>query len=132
VCLLLLQTSLANLGVREHTDDSAILLDALELTCSGLATVLGSLLGVASERLFLGAVPVLCANCGRVLGNFRVNNANINLVEPSLDFIAEVVRPDGRERTKTTGSLNVADNADDNERRSFDNGNGLCKSIPSV
>jgi hypothetical protein len=32
VCLLLLEGSLANLGVSEDTDNSAVLLDALELT----------------------------------------------------------------------------------------------------
>lgn len=56
---LLLQTRLTDLGMREHTDDSAVLANALKLTRSRLATVLRGLLSVPSERLFLRAVPVL-------------------------------------------------------------------------
>ena len=40
VRLLLTETSLANLGVREHTHDSAVLADTLELALNRLAAVL--------------------------------------------------------------------------------------------
>lgn len=59
VRLLLLQRRLADLGVREHAHDGAVLLDALELTGYGGAGVLGVLLGVFGEGLLLGFVPVL-------------------------------------------------------------------------
>ena len=99
VRLLLGETSLADLGVREDTDDSAVLPDALELTGDGLATVLGVLLGVAGERLLLRAVPVL--------------------VEPTLEFVRKVRSPDSGESTETARSLNIANNTDDNHRRSL-------------
>ena len=53
VSLLLAETSLADLGVCEDTDDGAVLADTLELTGDGLATILSVLLGVAGEGLLL-------------------------------------------------------------------------------
>ena len=85
--LLLLQRSLADLGVRENTDDSAILFDTLKLACDRGAIVLRVLLGVLGESLLLALVPVL--------------------VEAALDLIAQVLSPDGGKRTETAGSLNV-------------------------
>ena len=53
VSLLLAETSLADLGVCEDTDDGAVLADTLELTGDGLATILSVLLGIAGEGLLL-------------------------------------------------------------------------------
>lgn len=88
VGLLLLEGSLADLGVGEDTDDGAVLLDTLELAGDGRAAALGVLLGVLGESLLLALVPVL--------------------VEATLDFVAQVLGPDGSERSETTGRLNVA------------------------
>ena len=120
--LLLLKRSEADLGVGENTDNSAVLLDALELAGDGLAAALGVLLGVLGESLLLALVPVL--------------------VEAALDLVAQVLGPDGGERAQTAGSLNVADQADSDHlipllasfqsatvqiayRRSLDDGDGL-------
>lgn len=51
--LLLLERCLANLGVRQDTDDCAILLDTFEFSVDGLARALGVLFGVFGEGLFL-------------------------------------------------------------------------------
>jgi hypothetical protein len=95
VGLLLLERSLADLGVSEHTDDSAVLLNALKVAGDGGAVLLRVLLGVLGESLLLALVPVL--------------------VEATLDLVAQVLSPNGRERAKTTGSLDVTDNTDSNE-----------------
>lgn len=87
VRLLLLEGRLADLGVGKDADDGAVLLDALELAGDGRAAVLRVLLGVLGKGLFLALVPVL--------------------VEATLDLIAEMLSPDGRERAETAGSLNV-------------------------
>ena len=92
VGLLLLEWGLGDLGVGEDTDDSAVLLHALELAGDGLAVVLRVLLGVLGESLLLALVPVL--------------------VEATLDLVAQVLGPDGGERAETTGSLDVTDNTD--------------------
>lgn len=89
VGLLLLERSLADLSVGEDTDDGAVLLHALELTGDGGTLALGVLLGILGESLLLALVPVL--------------------VESALDFIAQVLSPDGGERSETTGSLDVTD-----------------------
>lgn len=88
VGLLLLEGSLADLGVGKDTDDSAVLLDALELAGDGRAAVVGVLLGVLGESLLLALVPVL--------------------VESSLDLVGQVLGPHGGEGSQTTGSLDVA------------------------
>ena len=100
VRLLLGETSLADLGVGKDADDSAVLADALELTGDGLATILRVLLRVASERLLLGAVPVL--------------------VEPALELVGKVRSPDGGEGAEATGSLDVTNNTDNDHRGSLD------------
>ena len=87
VCLLLLERGLADLGVGENTDDGAVLLDALELAGDRGAGVLRVLLGVSGESLLLALVPVL--------------------VESTLNLVAQVLSPDGSERSKTAGSLDV-------------------------
>ena len=95
VGLLLLDGGLADLGVGEHTDDSAVLLDALKLAGDGGTAGLGVLLGVLGEGLLLALVPVL--------------------VEAALDLVAQVLSPDGGERAETTGSLDVTNDTDGNK-----------------
>jgi len=51
--LLLLKTSLSDLGVGENSDDSAVLADSLEFTGDSLTRRLGVLLGVLGESLLL-------------------------------------------------------------------------------
>lgn len=92
VGLLLLDGGLADLSVGEHTDDSAVLLNALKLAGDGGTAVVGVLLGVLGEGLLLALVPVL--------------------VEATLELVAQVLSPDGGERAETAGSLDVADNTD--------------------
>lgn len=87
VGLLLLEGSLADLGVGKNTDDSAVLLDALELAGDGGTVVVGVLLDVLGEGLLLGLVPVL--------------------VEAALDLVGQVLSPDGGEGAETAGSLDV-------------------------
>ena len=94
VGLLLLKWGLGDLGVGEDTDDSAVLLDALELAGDGLAGGLGVLLGVLGEGLLLALVPVA--------------------VEATLDLVAQVLSPDSGEGAETTGSLDVTDKTDSN------------------
>lgn len=77
-----------HLGVGEDADDGAVLLDALELAGDGGAGGLGVLLGVLGEGLLLGLVPVL--------------------VEAAADLVAEMLGPDGGEGTQAAGSLDVA------------------------
>jgi hypothetical protein len=89
VGLLLLERGLADLGVGEDADDSAVLVDAGKLVGDVLSTV-GVLLGVLGEGLLLRLVPVL--------------------VEPAADLVGQVLGPDSGERTQTTGSLDVTDN----------------------
>jgi hypothetical protein len=105
VRLLLRDAGLADLSVRKHTDDGAVLADALELAGHGLAAILGRLLRVAGEGLLLRAIPVL--------------------VEPALDLVGEVRCPDGGEGAETARSLNVADDTNDDQRRGLNDSNRL-------
>ena len=74
-----------DLGVSEDTDDSAVLLDALELAGDRGGLALSVLLSVLGESLLLALVPVL--------------------VEAALDLVAQVLSPDGGEGSQTAGSL---------------------------
>jgi hypothetical protein len=126
VRLLLFETSLADLGVGEDTDDGAVTADAFEFALNALlASSLGALdrnhfstygrrmrgrmklhlLGVVSKGFLLAAVPVL--------------------VEPTLDLIREVRSPDSGEGAETARSLNVADDTDDDEGRGLDDSDSL-------
>lgn len=108
VSLLLLERGLADLGVGKNTDDSAVLLDALEVTGDGRAAVLRVLLGVLGEGLLLALVPAL--------------------VEAALDLVREMLGPDGGQGAETTGSLDVA-NKTDNDHLHF--AVSLLRSAPS-
>merc|ERR1711939_853537 len=106
VRLLLGETRLADLGVREDTDDRAVLGDALELAGDRRRrALLGVLLGILGERLLLRAVPVL--------------------VEPALDLVREVLGPHGRERAEAARGLDVTDDTDDDHGRGLDDGGSL-------
>lgn len=85
--LLLLEGSLADLGVGEDTDDGAVLLDALEFTGDGGSRALGVLLGVLGESLLLASVPVL--------------------VESALYLITQVLCPNGSKGSETSRSFDV-------------------------
>ena len=105
VSLLLTQASLADLSVGKNADNSTVFADALKLTSSRLVTVLGVLLGVAGESLLLRSVPVL--------------------VEPSPDFFGKVRSPDGGEGAEAAGSLNVSNDANNNDGGCLYNGDSL-------
>lgn len=105
VGLLLGKAGLRELGVGEDANDGGVLLDTLKLASNGGAVVLGVLLGVAGEGLLLRTVPVL--------------------VEATLDLVREVLGPNGGKGAETTGSLNVADDTDDDHGGSLDDGDGL-------
>lgn len=104
VSLLLLERSLADLSVCKNADNGSVFLDTLELTSNRLCT-LCMLLGITSESLSLGAVPVL--------------------VEATLDFVREMLSPDGGQRTEAAWGSNVADNADNDHWWGIDNGDSL-------
>ena len=89
VGLLLLERGLADLSVSKHTDDGAVLLDALKLAGDGGAALVGVLLGVLGEGLLLALVPVL--------------------VESALNLVRKVLSPHSGQRAQATGSLDVAD-----------------------
>ena len=101
---LLSELQLADLGVGKHTDDLAVLLDALDLGLD-LLGLLSSLLGVLGEGFLLGGVPVL--------------------VESALEVIGQVVGPDGGQGAETVGGSHIADNADNNHRGSLEDSDSL-------
>ena len=105
VRLLLAEAGLANLGVRKDTDNSTVFPNTLDLAGDRLATVLRDLLGVTGEGFLLRAVPVL--------------------VEAALELVGKVGSPDGGEGAETTGSLDVANNANNYHRRGFDDSDSL-------
>lgn len=74
--LLLLKWSLANLGMGEDADDSAVLLDTFKFKGNSLALT-SVLLSVLGECLLLGLVPIL--------------------VETALDLITKMLGPDSGE-----------------------------------
>jgi hypothetical protein len=104
VRLLLGQLHLANLGVGNHTNHGAVLLDASKLSINFLVTI-SILLHVLGESLLLALVPVL--------------------VKSPFARIVQVLSPDSGQGTETTRSLNVANNTDNAHGRCFQNGNSL-------
>jgi hypothetical protein len=103
VSLTLTKRDLVDLGVSEHTDDGALLLDLLKAGSHVGVKVLG--LGVLGESLSLGVVPVL--------------------VETTTALVRKVLSPDSGDAAKTKRSLLVTDNTDNDHRRSLEDGNSL-------
>jgi len=93
VSFLLLKTSLADLGVRQNADNSAVLADALELAGYRFSTIFGVLFRVACKSLLLRAVPVL--------------------VEAALDFVRQVRRPHSGECAEATRGFDIANSTHD-------------------
>jgi len=104
VSLLLSDLELADLRVSQNTDNSAVLLDAVQLTLDELGVALDGLL-VLGEGLLLGAVPVL--------------------VEATENILAQVVSPDGGEGTKSLRSFDVSDNTNNNNWWGFQDGDSF-------
>ena len=91
VGLVLAEAELADLSSSDDTDNSSVLLDALEVTS---VVILGGLVlvfavNILAESLLLGSHPVL--------------------VETALDIVVEVLGEDGAESTEATGSLDISD-----------------------
>ena len=105
VSLLLAELELSDLSVGNNANNSAVLLDSLQLASDSVGLVLSDLLGVLSEGLLLGAVPVL--------------------VEASQNFLTQVSSPHGGQSAETLGGFDVTNNTDDDHRRSFNNGDGF-------
>ena len=105
VGLLLAELDLADLSVSQNTDDLTVLCDSLQLLRDGLSVGLGELFGVAGKGLLFGAVPVL--------------------VEATLDFVRQVLGPDGGEGSETSGSLDVANDTDNDHGGSLEDGDSL-------
>jgi len=103
VSLALAKRDLVDLGVSDHTDDGALLLELLEVGLHVGVKVLG--LGVLGESLPLAGVPVL--------------------VEATLALVGQMLSPDSANAVKTGGSLLVADDTDDDHGRSLKDGDSL-------
>lgn len=87
--LVLSKLDLADLSSSKNADNSAVLLDAFEVSVDGLFvfSVMLVLVSVLGESLFLGVHPVL--------------------VEAAFDIVVELGSPDSLESTEATRSLNV-------------------------
>ena len=97
---------LAVLGVGDDTDDSGVLFEAADGVGASDDTGLGVLRAAeAGEGLLLALLPVG--------------------VEAALELGGDVVSPDGAEGAETTGSLTVAGDTDDDDRGSFEDGDGF-------
>jgi len=100
----LLDLDLLDLGVNENSDHSAVLLDSGQLSFD-VVLLLDGFLGVFGEGLFLRSVPVL--------------------VKSSLDFVTEMVCPNGSEGSQSLGGGDVSDETNDNNGGCFDDGHSL-------
>jgi len=104
VCLLLTEVQLADLGVAEHTENRAVLLDLLLLGSD--AVTLGVLLRIAGEGLLvLGGAPVL--------------------VEATLALLGQVLCPGSGHGLEATRGLVVADHTAHNHWGALEDGDGL-------
>jgi len=101
---LLSELDLADLGMSQNTNNLAVLFDAVQFG-SDQVLLLRGLLGVLSECLSLGSVPVL--------------------VESALEIIRKMVSPHGGESAETVGGLDVANNADNDHGGTLQDGNSL-------
>lgn len=93
VSLALSERNLADLSVSKNTDNSGVVLDLVEVLLNVLST-LRVLLGVGSESLLLGLVPVL--------------------VEATLDIVRKVLSPHGGDGSHSSGGVNVSNNTNGN------------------
>jgi len=105
VSLLHTEVKLLHLRVGDDTNDLAELGNALKLLLDILSIILSVLLGVLGVSLTLALVPVLVAT--------------------TLELLGQVLREDGGQGTKTTGSLDVSDNTDNDHGRGLQDGNGI-------
>lgn len=92
------------LGVDDGSDNSAVLLDSVELGLNSLG-ILGGFSLVSGEGFSLGVDPVL--------------------VEPSKGALIEMVGPDGGKGSKTSWGLDVSNQTNNLERRGFNDGDGF-------
>lgn len=92
------------LSVNDGSDNSAILLDSVELGFNSLG-ILGRFRLVSGEGFSLGVDPVL--------------------VEPSKGSLVEVVGPDGGKGSKSSWSLDVSNQTNNLQRRGFNDGDGF-------
>ncbi len=107
VSLLLSKVDLTDLGVRENADNSAVFLDALDVTADGFGGfgILLPFLGVLGESLLLGVHPVL--------------------IETTFEVVSKMGSPDGAECAESTRGLDVADHTSNLHRRALDDGHSL-------
>jgi hypothetical protein len=104
--LLLTDAKLADLGVNQQANDRAATTEALEFLVDGVFLLFRAvLLAVFGEGPFLGSRPIL--------------------VESSSDIFGEMLSPDGSQRAKSLGSVDVSNKTNGNHRRSFQDGNRL-------
>jgi len=103
VSLTLTKRNLVDLSVSKNTDDAAVLLELLDVSLHVGLKVLG--LGVLGESLPLAGIPVL--------------------VEATFALIGQVLSPDSANGVKTSGSLLVTNNTNNDHRRSLKDGNSL-------
>jgi hypothetical protein len=105
VGLLLAKLNLLDLGVSDDADAGAVVLDTLKLGGDVGVAFLGVLLGVLGESLALGLEPVL--------------------VEATLDFVTQVLSPNGGEGAEASGGFNIANNSNCHHRRGLDDSYGF-------
>ena len=89
----------------KDTDNRAVLLDAFQLGLNSLTLLGGVLLGILGESLALALIPIL--------------------VEATLNIITHMLSPNGGKGTKTTGSLNITNQTNDNHGGSLNDGDGF-------
>jgi hypothetical protein len=94
----------ADLSVSENTDDSAVLFDTSKILIDDFL-LFSVQFGVFSESFLLRRVPVL--------------------IESSSAFVSQVASPDSSEATQTLRSFDITDDANDNNRRSFNDSDGF-------
>jgi len=105
VRLLQADLDLANLGVNDGTNHSAVFLDTRELAVDSPSLIIGKTLGVFAEGLPLGAVPVL--------------------VKTTLDFLAQMRSPNGGKGAEALGSLDVTNQTNNDHGGDFKDGDRL-------
>jgi len=93
VGLLLAEVELVHLSVGDDTDDLAVFLDSVESGFNVVGSFFGEELHVFGEAFLLGAHPVL--------------------VETSLDFLGQMLGPDGGQSSETSGGFDVTNDTDD-------------------